>query len=60
MKASKKDLRDAAVMASTFTKHGVLFVPMPVTSEEDHHQLLGEAQQRLDILAAQAEAEEQH
>jgi hypothetical protein len=53
-------IREAMAMAQTFAKHRVLFVPMPVTSEEDHHQLLGQAQQRLDILAAQAEAEEQY
>lgn len=58
MQPTKQDLRTASVMAHNFTKHGVLFVPMPVTSEEDHHILLAQAQQRLDQLAAEAAVEE--
>lgn len=57
-RANPKDLRAMAVMADTFTKHGILFVPMPVASEEEFNRLQTEAWQKLDDMEmAAAEAE---
>lgn len=57
-RASPKDLRAMAVMAQTLTKHGVLFVPMPVASEEEFKRLQTEAWQKLDDMEMAAAAEE--
>lgn len=57
-RASPKDLRAMSIMAEIFTKHGVLFVPIPVTSAEEFKRLQTEAWQKLDEIEAAAAAEE--
>jgi hypothetical protein len=54
-RAKPHELRAMALMAQTFTKHGVLFVPMPVTSEEEFKRLQTEAWEKLDAMEAAAE-----
>ena len=51
-------VRAALVMAQTFAKHGVLFVPMPCESDEEHAKLAAEAWKKMDDM--EAAAEEKH
>ena len=51
-------VRAALVMAQTFAKHGVLFVPMPCESTEEHAKLAAEAWKKLDDM--EAAVEEKH
>lgn len=54
-KASPLDLRKAIEVANIYVKAGILFVPMPVLSEEDHAARVKEADARLDLLMIGAE-----
>ena len=55
MRANVKDLRAALVLAQTFAKHGVLFVPMPVATAEEHAELSAKAWKKLDDMELAAE-----
>ncbi|MEO8644566.1 DUF1382 family protein [Pseudomonas sp.] len=54
-RASPIDLRKAAEAANTYIKAGVLFVPMPVLSAEDHTELVAQANTRLDQIIRETE-----
>lgn len=47
-------IRAALVLAQTFARHGVLFVPMPVASQQEHDELVAKAWAKLDELEANA------
>lgn len=51
-------VRGALVMAQTFAKHRILFVPMPCESAEEHARLVAEAWKKLDEM--ESTAEEKH
>lgn len=51
-------IRGALVMAQTFAKQRILFVPMPCESAEEHARLVTEAWKKLDEM--EASAEEKH
>lgn len=55
MRANVKDLRAALVLAQTFAKHGVLFVPMPVATAEEHAELSAKVWKKLDDMELAAE-----
>jgi hypothetical protein len=57
-RASPTDLRKCAQLANTYLKAGILFVPMPVLNAADHVGLASQANQRLEQLAQEAEAQE--
>lgn len=57
-RANPKDLRLALDSSNMMAKAGILFVCIPVLNGEDHAKLLRLMLQRLDHLAARAEAEE--
>lgn len=52
-----KKIRAALILAQTFAKHGVLFVPVICESEAEHAQLLDKVMKKLDEMEA---AEERH
>ncbi|WP_110947071.1 DUF1382 family protein [Pseudomonas bohemica] len=54
-RANPSDLRDALMMAQSFIKAGILFVPMPVLSAEDAQHLGAMANERLDQLEREAD-----
>ncbi|HEY0287053.1 MAG TPA: DUF1382 family protein [Pseudomonas sp.] len=54
-RANPSDLRDASMMAQSFIKAGILFVPMPVLSAEDAQHLGAMANKRLDQLEREAD-----
>ncbi len=49
-RAHPADLRDAMMMAQSFVKAGILFVPIPVMNAEDAQRLGLMAGERLDKL----------
>ena len=49
-RASPADLRKALEVAHAYAKAGLLFVPMPVLNETDHHKLVADAAERIDQL----------
>jgi hypothetical protein len=53
-----KSIRAALILAQTFAKHGVLFVPMPVSTPAEHEEMVAKAWAKLDELEAAAEAVE--
>ena len=55
MRANVKDLRAVLILAETFAKHGVLFVPMPVADAKEFEELKAKAWQKLDEIEAEAE-----
>lgn len=55
MRANVKDLRAVLILAETFVKHGVLFVPMPVADATEFEELKAKAWQKLDEMEAEAE-----
>ena len=52
-----KKIRATLILAQTFAKHGVLFVPVICETEEEHAQLLARVMKKLDEMEA---AEEKH
>ena len=52
-----KKIRAALILAQTFAKHGVLFVPVICESEAEHAQLLAQVMKKLDDMET---AEEKH
>lgn len=57
-KASPVDLRKSLEMAKMLAQIGIRFVPIPVETEEEFHQLTGELNRRLEIFAQKAERDE--
>lgn len=57
-RASPVDLRKAIEVANAYTKAGILFVPMPVLNEADHHDMVQQASQRLEQIIAETESEQ--
>lgn len=57
-RAHPAQLRGAGEVAQTFIRHGILFVCMPVLSDEDQIDLVRQSEDRLERLAQIAEAEE--
>ncbi len=57
-RASPTDLRKCVQLANTYVQAGILFVPMPVLNAADHVGLASQANQRLEQLAQEAEAQE--
>jgi|LGOV01.1.fsa_nt_gb hypothetical protein len=57
--ASPVDMRKALKVVEVLKKNMILFVPVPVTSDEDHSQLIADSADRFEQLAQQAEQEEQ-
>lgn len=56
-RASPADLRKAMEMANALTKAGIRFVCMPADSDAEHAALLNQADQRLEQMAQEAEAQ---
>lgn len=54
-RASPVDLRKAIEVANAYTKAGILFVPMPVLNEADHHDLVQQASQRIEQILEETE-----
>lgn len=54
-RASPVDLRKAIEVANAYTNAGILFVPMPVLNEADHHDLVQKASQRIEQILEEAE-----
>lgn len=52
-----KKIRAALILAKTFAKHGVLFVPVICDTEEEHAQLLAQVMKKLDEMES---GEEKH
>lgn len=50
MNRSVSDIRKAMEMAQQFAKLGVMFIPVPVTSEEDKVELGLRAMANIDLL----------
>lgn len=50
MKHSVSDMRKAMEMAQQFVKLGVMFIPVPVTSEEEKVELGLRAMANIDLL----------
>ncbi|KQQ62926.1 hypothetical protein ASF66_00810 [Pseudomonas sp. Leaf129] len=57
-RANPADLRRAAVVAHTYVKAGILFVPMPALDQADHDALVAQSADRLERLAQAAEQEQ--
>lgn len=55
MRANVKDLRTVLILAETFAKHGVLFVPIPVADAKEFEELKAKAWQRLDEMESESE-----
>ena len=55
--ASAAKMREALKVVELFKKNGILFVPVPVTSDDDQVNLLVDAQGRLEQLAQMVEQE---
>lgn len=55
IKASPVELRKSLEAAHALAAIGIKFVPMPVLSDEDHHELVGEFDRRLKVILAEAE-----
>lgn len=60
MRATPVSMRRALEAARTYAEHGVLFVPVPVLNAADQADLVRQVDERLERMATQAEAEEQH
>ncbi|MDD1958984.1 DUF1382 family protein [Pseudomonas sp. 39004] len=60
MRATPVSMRRALEAARTYAEHGILFVPMPVFNEADQSDLVRQVDERLERMAAMAEAEEKH
>lgn len=57
--ASPAKMREALKVVEILKKNMILFVPVPVLSEEDHEHLVADSAVRFEQLAQQAEQEEQ-
>ncbi len=57
-RAHPAQLRGAGEVAQTFIKAGILFVCVPVLSDDDHKDLVRQSEDRLERLAQIVEAEE--
>lgn len=55
-RANVADLRKQIEAANLYTKHGVLFVPMPVLNPDDYQALIQQADQRLGQLCEESES----
>lgn len=55
-RANPADLRKQIEAANLYTKHGVLFVPMPVLNPDDYQALIQQADQRLGKLFEESES----
>ena len=60
MRATPVSMRRALEAARTYAEHGILFVPVPVFNEADQADLVCQVDERLERMAALAEAEEKH
>lgn len=54
-KASPVEMRKALEVVEELKRNMVLFVPVPVLSDEDKHQLYEDVQRRLDVILDEAE-----
>lgn len=54
-RASPVDLRKAIEVANAYTNAGILFVPMPVLNEADHHDLVQQASHRIEQILEETE-----
>jgi hypothetical protein len=54
-----KSIRAALILAQTFAKHGVLFVPMPVSTPAEHEAMVAKAWAKLDELETAQEGGQQ-
>jgi hypothetical protein len=50
-----KSIRAALILAQAFAKHGVLFVPMPVSTPAEREEMVAKAWAKLDELEAAQE-----
>ena len=57
-KASPVELRTSIEMAHSLAQIGVRFVPIPVETDEEFHTLAASLSQKLEMMAAKAEANE--
>ncbi|WP_024185943.1 DUF1382 family protein [Escherichia coli] len=57
-KASPVELRTSIEMAYSLAQIGVRFVPIPVETDEEFHTLAASLSQKLEMMAAKAEANE--
>ena len=57
-RASPADMRKALAVVDVLRKAGILFVPMPVMSAEDHSSLIEQVDSRLEQLAQQQERDQ--
>lgn len=57
-RASPVDLRKALETAGVYANADILFVPMPVLNEADHHDLVQQASQRIEQIIAETESEQ--
>lgn len=57
-RASPADLRKALEVVDVSRKAGILFVPIPVMSAEDHSSLIAQVDSRLEQLAQQQERDQ--
>lgn len=58
-RASPSELRKSLEAARAMVQAGILFVPMPVLSQQDHAELANQMQNRLDTMAVEAEKDDQ-
>lgn len=56
-RAAPVDLRKSLDMANVLAKAGILFIPTPVSSQQEANVRTAEAQSRLDEMARAAERE---
>jgi hypothetical protein len=51
--SNQAQIREALKMAHQFAKLGLVFVPVPTMTADDHNKMVDEAQRRLDAMVAE-------
>lgn len=59
IRASPSELRKSLEAARAMVQAGILFVPMPVLSQQDQAELANQMQNRLDTMAVEAKKVDQ-